>query len=463
MRKILLWDIAAVLFVAAVPAHAAPVEDIDANILLTDDQQGLERHAATLIKSDVVVKQIEQSIAFLKANHGHLSIADLPDIERYVHDLAYCIALVVANSDPSRPKILYNGFPGAEYGLVNPDNIYRFMPVSSSHRYRIAGRLNGSAHVSFQLTDMKPFTGGHLGQQFGIISSENLNTAPDGSFTMDFGPEPGEGRSNYLQLLEGADQLMIRDTMADWSKAPMTLQIERVDGPRLSTPDDRALAETVAAGLEKSVRLWIEIPAKHNFNVPVNTLPLPRATGAGGLQGQSNTGGHFSLEGDKALVVTVRKGTARYLGFQLGSNLYVPFDYGLHSSSLSNDQAIANPDGSYTYVVSLRDPGVANWLDPVGHPTGLMLIRWQGLDQPLAPTDAPVVRLVSMAQLERVLPPGTPRISEKARSKLLTLRQREAEWRRSASELTQVLEHESTSNSSKCNAEQERCMTPDVR
>lgn len=180
------------------------------------------------------------------------------------------------------------------------------------------------------------------------------------------------------------------------------------------------------------VRLWVQIPQMHNYNIPVNTLPSPQATGAGGLQGQYVTGGHYKLSDDQALVITARKGTARYLGFQLGSNWYVPFDYAAHSSSLTDRQTVANPDGSYTYVIALHDPGVANWLDPAGHPTGLTLMRWQGVSAPLAAGDAPVIKLVSLAHLAAALLPGTPMMTPAERQRQLQERRRDVSQRRAA-------------------------------
>ncbi|QZP09530.1 hypothetical protein [Caenibius sp. WL] len=431
MRNYLFASVTGALLCTLSPfVSAAEAPGRNTHVLLTAEQDRLQAKARRLVASDVVQREIGQSIAYLKANHGYLTDKDRTEIEPYVRDLAYCVALVVANSDPSRPHVLYNGFPGAQYGLVNPDNIYRFIPVSPAYRYRVTGRLGGAAHVSFELKDTAPFEGGRLGRNFATLSSEMLKSTPDGAFTIELGSEPANGRANYIQLVEGSSLLMIRDTMDDWGAAPMSLQVERVDGQPLPEADDTVLAERAAAGLAKALRLWIETPYKYNFNIPVNTLPTPRSTGSGGLQGQYNTGGHFSLAEDQALVITLNKGNARYLGFQLGSNLYVPFEYARHTSSLTDKQAKPNPDGSYTYVISLRDPGVANWLDPVGHRTGLMFIRWQGLERPLTASEAPIVKLVDVERLSQALPTGVPRISPAERQEQLHRRQRDIDLQR---------------------------------
>ena len=58
--------------------------------------------------------------------------------------------------------------------------------------------------------------------------------------------------------------------------------------------------------------------------------------------------------------------TAPYQGIQLGSMWYVSLDYINHQTSLTGDQARIDPDGQLRFVISERDPGVANWLELTG-------------------------------------------------------------------------------------------------
>ena len=55
---------------------------------------------------------------------------------------------------------------------------------------------------------------------------------------------------------------------------------------------------------------------------------------------------------------------APYQGIQLGSMWYISLDYINHQTSLTADQARHDPDGKLRFVISERDPGVANWLEP---------------------------------------------------------------------------------------------------
>jgi len=83
---------------------------------------------------------------------------------------------------------------------------------------------------------------------------------------------------------------------------------------------------------------------------------------------------------------------------------YVSLDYINHQTSLTADQARTDPDGMLRFVVSERDPGVANWLERTGHRRGYVQIRWQRLSRDLGPGDGPRVEVVPFAALPCLLP-----------------------------------------------------------
>jgi len=56
------------------------------------------------------------------------------------------------------------------------------------------------------------------------------------------------------------------------------------------------------------------------------------------------------------------------------------------------------------FVISERDPGVANWLECTGHRRGYVQIRWQRLARDLGPGDGPRVEVVPFTALPRLLP-----------------------------------------------------------
>jgi hypothetical protein len=98
------------------------------------------------------------------------------------------------------------------------------------------------------------------------------------------------------------------------------------------------------------------------------------------------------------------KSTAPYQGIQLGSMWYISLDYINHQTSLTADQARADPDGKLRFVISESDPGVANWLERTGHRRGYVQIRWQRLTRELKPDDGPTVEVVPVGDLPGRLP-----------------------------------------------------------
>src|SRR5205823_12615245 len=138
----------------------------------------------------------------------------------------------------------------------------------------------------------------------------------------------------------------------------------------------------------------------------VNTMTEPRRT-PGGLASQFSAAGHFELDEDQAMIVTVPaagKEIAPYQGIQLGSMWYISLDYINHQTSLTADQARTDPDGLLRFVVSERDPGLANWLERTGHRRGILQIRWQRTSRELKPDDGPEVEIIDFAELPDRLP-----------------------------------------------------------
>ena len=70
-------------------------------------------------------------------------------------------------------------------------------------------------------------------------------------------------------------------------------------------------------------------------------------------------------------------------------------------------------------MIALEDPGVPNWLDPVGHREGVIIYRYQ-----LAAADnaSPIARVVPLASLRKHLPADTPRVSPAARAQEIEMR-----------------------------------------
>ena len=101
-------------------------------------------------------------------------------------------------------------------------------------------------------------------------------------------------------------------------------------------------------------------------------------------------------------MLTVPRGDAPYLGFQLGTPWYTSLDYIHHQTSLNGHQAQVDPDGNIRMVIAETNPGVANWIERLGHDRGYLQFRWQRVEAPI--TDGPSLQIVSMTDLPDALP-----------------------------------------------------------
>ncbi len=101
-----------------------------------------------------------------------------------------------------------------------------------------------------------------------------------------------------------------------------------------------------------------------------------------------------------------------YQAVQIGSDWYASTDYETHQTSLTKAQAVTDPDGRMRFVISEQNPGIANWLECLGHRTGAIMLRWQRLERDLGPEDGPVVEKVAIADVPDRLPYFTPITTE---------------------------------------------------
>jgi hypothetical protein len=133
-----------------------------------------------------------------------------------------------------------------------------------------------------------------------------------------------------------------------------------------------------------------------NFLLSVNT-------GGGNAlpNGHSFTTGHFELQPDEALVIEFEAPNdpvPPFWGFQVVDYWYRPIDYWSRmESSVSNETATPEADGSYKVIMSAQDPGMCNWLDLKGYTHGGMQFRLsRDIDQPRPDFDLSVVKVAEL-------------------------------------------------------------------
>ena len=299
--------------------------------------------------------------------------------------------------------------PYTKLGLDNPDALYFHSYLRDDAEYVVTGQRGTTTDLSFQVLngDYSPVD---VPDSLSAFDDRAITIATGGSFELRFGP--GEPGPNYFTLAPGSAMLIVREVYSNWdTERRGTISIHRADRAGCAPPpaDTAAMAKryTVAGKILLSrLRTFLAFPEWFYLREPVNTLTEPRRT-PGGLASQFSSAGHYDLGGEQAMIVTVpaaAKSVAPYQGIQLGSMWYISLDYINHQTSLTAGQARACPDGMLRFVISERDPGIANWLETTGHRRGYVQIRWQRLTRDLGPADGPQVEVVPFASLPDRLP-----------------------------------------------------------
>ena len=342
------------------------------------------------------------------------------------------------NQDPLYPKVVtitrlphtLDGqlIPGSRWGIDNPDSVYRVIPISGEERYCIRGRVAERRLVENYFTLWSPVM-----QTVGLLSGHDLAVDDAGYFEITVDSSPADGRSNHIQSGPEAHEFYIRDVIFDWARDRVNeLSIERLGDPPARPPFTER--ENLAR-IKDYMHKWATNTTRWNrqaLDRPVNAFDfvIDRESD-GALRGQIYIMGHFVLPSeDSVIVLDVDMGGANYFIAPITNIWGTSNEIVQRSGSLNMHQALANDDGSYTFVVSLRDPGVNNWLDPTDMSEGILTLRWAEFEggEPGA-TVGVRSRLTTLAELEQSLPAGCHTVSTQQRRQQLAERARSYAWR----------------------------------
>jgi hypothetical protein len=331
----------------------------------------------------------------------------------------------------------------------NPDTIYRFVGVNYASQYVITGRLpERDPQASFSVLT------GTTGTTVAVLNGDQLELGPDRTFVVTVSGDPAApGETNHLQITPDTTLIAIRDTLSDWNiDEPMSLAIYRVAGPPNSLfsqfggfaipfigplvaqspfltavvsliPPLPAVPPFVRGSLASLLMLrgigqeseYIQVatvdPVTGKPKAP-NVFTDP-ASNASFLATQLQSPGYFQLADDQALVLTITPNNAGYFVVPVTNDWTITGNYWDEQTSLNSSQARANPDGSYTLVVSPTQPVLAdgtspwNWVSTGGLNQGTIAIRFQEIDLTAAANPTVRSQVVSLSELGSVLPAGT--------------------------------------------------------
>ena len=125
------------------------------------------------------------------------------------------------------------------------------------------------------------------------------------------------------------------------------------------------------------------------------------------------------------MVLTLDPSDAAYYSLVANNHWWVAIDYANRTGNLNNGQVVKNNDGTVTYVIAPKDPGVHNWIDLAGHNYTVLDVRVQGLS-PKPPYEPTIdYKVVKVSELKSALLPETKWVTSEERAEQIAKRQKQ--------------------------------------
>lgn len=391
-----------------------------------------------------------------------------------------------ALDDPLYPRFKRTIQPMNRSTIDNADAVYLAAEIDGNHSYRLRGRAGDSRHwrgekpvgkaraPQYVIFELASAFAGDTGNLKELTPGSRINTStldchalqvePDGSFEILIAPEKPENYEGNFMLSRRESRgkefvghfLSCRELFHDWENEDLLdLEILRIDcekEPR--APLDSAAAvqmmQDVGRLTEGQMKFWnvfyavtLETYGKVKGGLdngtdkpfmPTNDMNPPNALGIATGGGQSTNvyaGGVYKLTNDEALIIESKVLIEPdFMGFHLSNLWGESLDFESYQSSLNASQMALGEDGIYRWVVSHRDPGVANWLDTTGLEHGFLTVRYTYTEQPPKeqwPTLK--VKKVAFSEIDSSLPADTQRSTQAERDAKTLIRHRHVQRR----------------------------------
>ncbi|MET0986642.1 MAG: hypothetical protein ABW034_14665 [Steroidobacteraceae bacterium] len=409
------------------------------NPVATRDQRDAEALALKLMQApEVLAARKVVEFQWRSVAGPNVSAQAWTLFDQMIEEYVFANVLKAVSSDANYPKAIGNFYgpphewfgmkvPGTRLGGDGPDSLYVAIALDPTAHTEIHGRwlepkpadfnANLFAAVSFRTT-------------LDILTGQQLQADEQGRFVITLDPQPVGGRANHIQTRSHAKWLFMRQTRSDWRQVPSTLRVHRQEPPNADPIGEPEMVRRAVEYMVDDVPNTYWWQAMSLALAPNSTSGPFKTAAVGGLVSQSAGFGRVVLADDEALIIKVGHGGAGFRDIVLLNYWYITPDYSRHTSSFTNTQGVDNGDGTTTYVVSLQDPGIHNWLDPAGLKETHLVFRWQ-LIPPDSSEGAPFIetQLVKFSELPDRLGPSAKRVTAAERQQQLLQRRAQFQLR----------------------------------
>jgi hypothetical protein len=371
---------------------------------MTDSTETQSRRAFR----ELLASLAEVDDRYLGPDFGVTSERDDADGHRFLMHLLETALHREFEGDADHPEFTKWVTPRRKLLGDNPDAIYFDAPVNPKYTYRVRGNIAGAVYTSVTI-DAGTADGGYATRTAGVINDTNFDVAPDGSYEIMLGGPPQE--RNWIDLPDDAGHLTTRHyfELAEPAGADplrvVPLTIERIGD---SGPPPAPSDESVAAGIRRVNNFvrgnTVERPPRGEQAMPSfvstvpNVFPKPVVPGDLGLAAfdAAYCAATYVLGPDEALVITGRWPECRFGNVTLWTRYLQTYDYANRPCGRNRANTVLEPDGTFRIVLAHEDPGVPNWLDTEGRPSGQVFWRFF---LPEGELEAPQAKVVPFAEV----------------------------------------------------------------
>jgi hypothetical protein len=361
--------------------------------------------------NDLLAQLAEADTRYLSSAFGIERPGDVSDGHRFLMHALHSGIEQWLEADPQRPRAVRFVTPTLKLLGDNPDAIYYTAPLDPTRRYRVRGNTGGATYTS--LTIEGGNSEGHYPKRVaGALNDTQFDVKRDGSFEVLIGP--GEKGRNRLALEPDAGTLTTRhyfETMRSAAADPdakVRVALEPIDDPGPPpTPTDASIAAGIRRVTNYFRAVTLDLPQPPPEKQPPWVSRVPNefkkpmkwqsAEGGFGAVDNAYSMAPYLVMPGEALVIEGRwPKKARFSNVALWNRFMQTYDYAHRRVSLNRVQTRTERDGSFRIVIAHEDPGVPNWIDAEGRPSGLVFWRFQLPEEEIV---TPVGKIVPVGSL----------------------------------------------------------------
>jgi hypothetical protein len=311
---------------------------------------------------------------------------------------------IAGDANPLRPAFVPMDSTARKIGGDNPDGEYHLATIDGRYNYRITGNRGSVRYFSLNVNAGR---GMNKRRMAAFLNDQTIEFDEKGGFTLLLSQQRPQANGQWVQIPEDATNIMLRQYVADRGREELvSIAIAPLgEAPPLPDTRDTDIAEALTAMNYAFVFLanLHKIVLRQAWERPNEFFSTDADTLGGTIATPDNLYmiGSFDVARDQALIIEVQPPQTRYWNIALESHWHESVEYLHRSTSRTLENVTASADGKVRFVIAQRDPGVPNWLDPMGNERGFMTLRW--LDARGAAVPEPVVTRVKLAELADAL------------------------------------------------------------